>query len=95
LKNWRDCGALWRPLAATVGAIANEVSQENPNLTLDEVFVEAAKRTREVLGLPAAPATPAARTERPNLPQRRSPGNRRNGTNVLTGVAKEIDDLLT
>jgi len=79
----------------TVGAIANEVSQENQELTLDQVFAEAAKRTREVLGLPsvAAPANNGSQ-ERPNLPQRRSPGNRRNGTSALTGVAKEIDDLI-
>lgn len=79
----------------TVGAIANEVSQENPNLTLDEVFAEAAKRTREVLGLPPQAIQQQQSAVKPNLPSRRQPGNRRNGTNVLTGVAKEIDDLLT
>jgi hypothetical protein len=78
----------------TVGAIANEISQENPNLTLDEVFAEAAKRTRETLGLPAAGTVQQQNAPKPNLPQRRQPGNRRNGTPQLTGMAKEIDDLL-
>lgn len=77
----------------TVGAIANEVSQENSELSIDEVFAEAAKRTREVLGLPNLVANDI-KTEKPNLPTRRQPGNRRNGTATLTGVAKEIDDLL-
>lgn len=77
----------------TVGAIANEISQENPNLTLDEVFAEAAKRTRETLGLPALEQR-QTQPNKPNLPQRRQPGNRRNGSVTLTGVAKEIDDLL-
>lgn len=79
----------------TVGAIANEISQENPNLTLDEVFAEAAKRTRETLGLSAQGNTQQQNVPKPNLPTRRQPGNRRNGTNQLTGVAKEIDDLLS
>ena len=77
----------------TVGAIANEVSQENSELTIEEVFAEAAKRTREALGLPATPPE-RSDVQKPNLPQRRQPGNRRNGTPTLTGVAKEIDDLL-
>jgi hypothetical protein len=80
----------------TGGAIANEVSQENSELTIEQVFAEAAKRTREVLGLPSvSPSAEGEQHERPNLPQRRQPGNRRNGTATLTGVAKEIDDLIT
>jgi hypothetical protein len=78
----------------TVGAIANEVSQENQELTIEQVFAEAAKRTREALGLPPLEERRSS-SERPNLPTRRQPGNRRNGTATLTGVAKEIDDLLS
>lgn len=79
----------------TVGAIANEVSQEDPNLTIEQVFAEAAKRTREALGIPAPSNSQRDQRERPNLPSRRQPGNRRNGTNQLSGIAKEIDDLIT
>ena len=92
------------PVKRSVGLISNEVHAENPDWTVEKVFTEAATRTRTLLGMPqpaikndptppvvtpgapAAPGSPAFANpagSRPSGPQRK-----------LTGMAKEIDDIL-
>ena len=93
------------PVKRSVGLISNEVHAENPDWTVEKVFTEAATRTRTLLGMPqraivsdptppvvapgisVAPGSPAFANpagSRPSGPQRK-----------LTGMAKEIDDVLS
>lgn len=81
-----------------VGQVANEVHSEHPDWTIQQVFKEAATKTREALGMPAPTTKPRAQVTikgqgDPAFAQPRS--SRRGGPQKkLTGMAKEIDDLL-
>jgi len=83
----------------SVGMIANEVHAEHPDWQVQQVFDEAATRTRSALGLKApvvgkqtAQGTkPAANPAFANPSQSRARG----GQKKLTGMAKEIDDLIS
>ncbi len=85
----------------TVAAVANEVAAGNPGFKLDEVFAEAAKRTRQMLGLRAgtttpAPTIPVRRSNGATIPPARSAAGRGRATlPALEGIAAEIADLLT
>jgi len=92
------------PVKRSVGLISNEVHAENPDWTVEKVFTEAATRTRTLLGMPqpaikndptppvVAPGAPVA----PGSPAFAEPaGSRPSGPQrKLTGMAKEIDDIL-
>jgi len=94
-----------RVVQRTVGMIANEVHSEHTDWTAKQVFDEAAKRTRKALGLPEPPPKPASDPSRPVVTPQGAPpdpafanptGSRRRGPAraKLTGMAKEIDDLM-
>lgn len=81
----------------TVGAVANEVASEHPEMQLEQIFQETATRVRNMLGLvkkanaPRESANPAV--GKPALPVQ---GARRSGTTAtkLTGQEKHIQDVL-
>lgn len=83
----------------TVGAVANEVAAEHPEMQLDGIFSETETRVRKMLGLVKeatgkksdSPANPDG--QKPALP---ATGARRTGTTQtpLTGQAKHIMDVL-
>jgi len=89
----------------SVGMIANEVHSEHTDWTTKQVFDEAAVRTRKALGLAEPPPKPAGDPSRtvvtpvgtPPDPAFANPtGSRQRGPAgaKLTGMAKEIDDLM-
>ena len=88
-----------------VGIFANEVHSEHTDWKVDKVFGEAAVRTRKALGMPEPPPKPPAEPGRtvvtptgtPSNPAFANPqGSRQRGPagQKLTGMAKEIDDLM-
>jgi hypothetical protein len=83
------------PVKRTVAAVANEISAESPGMPLQELFVEAAKRTRQVLNIQArtngATKVPA-NTQKPAFVKQ---GARRKALPGLQGLAKEVQDLLS
>ena len=95
-----------KPVQRTVGLVANEVHSENSDWTVQQVFDEAAVRTRKVLGMPdksVAPVVPAAPTVGATITTKTGDpafvnvrGSRQRGPAAakLTGIAKEIDDLM-
>jgi len=90
----------------SVGMIANEVHSEHTDWTTKQVFDEAAVRTRKALGLPEPPPKPAGDPGRQVVAPTGAPvadpafanptGSRQRGPagQKLTGMAKEIDDLM-
>ena len=83
----------------TLARVANEVTSEKPELTLDQVFTEAATRTRKLLGLRKSGlvttqkeehAKVAEKTKKPAFVQ--SKGRPKVGK--LDGLAAEIDELI-
>ena len=95
-----------KPVQRTVGLVANEVHSENSDWTVQQVFDEAAVRTRKVLGMPdksVAPVVPVAPTVGATITTKPGDpafvnvrGSRQRGPAAakLTGIAKEIDDLM-
>jgi len=83
----------------SVGMIANEVHAENPDWTVQKVFDEAATRTRAALGLktPVAGAKPDQGTKPADNPAFANPSQSRarGAQKKLSGMAKEIDDLIS
>ena len=83
----------------TVAAITNEVAAEMPDKPIAEVLDEAAVRTRKILGMKAKviksdPVPPAGDPKLKNGKvgqKKETPGNK----DKLTGLAKEINDLIT
>lgn len=85
----------------TVGTLANEVQAANPDWTLNQIFTETAKKTREALGMPELGAKqeeskdtvkPKKKTEKSALP----PGGKgsRKGVSKSSGLQGEINALL-
>jgi len=82
----------------TVAMVANEVANENPELTAEQVFEETGKRARKLLGISDIPpkSTTVNGRDRPTLHSTRSNGARQRVTvPELDGLAKEIHDLIT
>jgi hypothetical protein len=82
----------------TVAMVANEVANENPELTAEQVFEETGKRARKLLGVAEIPpkTTAVNGREKPTLHSNRSNGARQRVTvPELDGLAKEIHDLIT
>ena len=78
----------------TVATAANEIAVANPELTIEQVFDQAATKTRALLGL-RKPTTPKETNGvSPAFVKSKS---RQRGLDEpqLTGIVKEIDDLLT
>lgn len=88
-----------QPVKRTLAGVANIVASEKPELKLEEVFEEAAKRTRTMLGLTkqvAAPVPPSKDFKR--RPAFIKPPTRQNGRSEpveMVGLAAEVGDLLT
>jgi len=82
----------------TVAAVANDIATNHPDYTLDQVFNEAATRTRKMLGLrktsPQMENTPPTTTQRPAFAGQRSSGNRVR-VPELTGIAAEVSELIS
>ena len=90
----------------SVGMMANEVHSEHTDWTTKQVFDEAAVRTRKALGLPEPPPKPPGTPGAPIVPGAGGPvldpafagprGSRQRGPAgaKLSGIAKEIDDLM-
>lgn len=80
----------------TVGKVANEVAADNPEWTLDKVFKETGKRTRKLLGMKEdAIAKKKTPKRRPALPKGSGKGRGRVTQDSLTGVEKEVQELVT
>lgn len=89
-----------------VGMLANEVHSEHTDWTTKQVFDEAAIRTRKALGMPEPPPKPPGEPGRQVVTPAGEPvldpafanptGSRQRGPagQKLTGIAKEIDDLM-
>lgn len=75
----------------TVGIFANEVHSENPDWETKKVFEEAGTRTRKALGLRERAVNPPKR--KPAFAKQR--GARKGGDVELTGMAKDIDELIS
>ncbi len=84
------------PVRKTVGAIANEIASENPNIPMNELFEKAAVKTREILGLTkktsARANAPATTRRKPGLatPTRAN----RPSSPQLSPTEKDIVDTL-
>jgi hypothetical protein len=77
----------------TVTDVANQLANENPELSVEEVFAKTGEKVREVLNLKKI--EPKS-NEKPTLHTNRGNGGRnRLQIPELNGLAKEIDDLLT
>lgn len=74
----------------TVAAFANEVHSENPGWEASKVFEEAGAKARKALGLRERATNP---TRKPAFVKQR--GSRKGAEPELSGLAKEIDDLIT
>lgn len=85
----------------SVGMIANEVHAEHTDWTVQQVFDEAATRTRSALGLkapvPGAQPKPGSVVNPNPDPAFAKPSQSRvrGAQKKLTGMAKEIDDLIS
>lgn len=89
-----------------VGMLANEVHSEHTDWTTKQVFDEAAVRTRKALGMPEPPPKPPGEPGRQVVTPAGEPvagpafanptGSRQRGPagQKLSGMAKEIDDLM-
>lgn len=78
------------PFKNAVAAAATGVHSENPAWSLDQVFAEAAKRTRTALAL-----RETKRSTPPALPPTSGKSSPRGGTqDTRTALEKELDDLL-
>jgi hypothetical protein len=73
----------------TVAAVANEIANDDPNLTTPQVFEKTATRVRELLKL-KKPTLPSAKLK-PAFVQQRG----RQQTPQLQGLAREIEELLS
>ena len=78
------------PYKRAVAAAANTVHAENPDWDHEKVFEEAAKKTRETLGLKAKVST-GVKTNTSTGLKKKSGGSRNKPT--LSGIAKEIADM--
>ena len=76
----------------TVAAVAAQVHQEKPELSVDKVFIEAADRTRKLLGLKRVVSSNKEEFEDPAFVDSKS--SKKKAASV-TGMQKEIDDILT
>lgn len=79
----------------TVAQVANEISAEAPEMALQDVFAEAAKRTYKMLGLKRGAGAVAA-PKKPALVQPRGRGGATSRIKApeLDGLAKEIAELI-
>ena len=88
------------PVRKTVGTVSNAVAQEHPDFTLEQVFEETAKRTREMFGLTKGEVkvvTPETVVKTPvKKPALPSKGGARGGETgkKLIGQDKHINDVL-
>ena len=79
----------------TVGHIADQVQSENPDWKPEQVFVEAGKRTRKMLGLKeAAQAKSRSSAPRtPSLPSKSSSSRKAKQTPGVKTISDEIDEM--
>ena len=87
------------PVRKTVGAVANEVASEHPEMQLEQIFEETEKRVRTMLGLAKKAAQPPQKSSTQpagNSPALPKQGARRAGATAkrLSGQAKHIQDVL-
>jgi len=91
VDDFYDANEDLRIVKRQVGIIANEVAAEDPTLSLDKVFKEAAVRTRKALGLKefVAQKEKTRKTRRPALRQSVKRANRDSGPS-LSETEKDI-----
>ena len=85
-----------QPVKQTVATVANKIAAEHPEFTTEQVFEASATETRSLLrikGLAAAPTTPARGTKPAFAPA--TNGRVRERAPVLTGIEKDVLDLIT
>lgn len=75
---------------ATCGVITNEVVAENPNQTLDNVFLEVSKRVRQKLGIKRTIQDADQNSDRSNPGFAKRAGSRKPGAPQLSGVKADI-----
>ena len=105
VKEFYTANSDLNPVKRTVGAVTQEIAVEHGDWTLPQILEEAAKKTRELLGLPAVAVgggqSPSASetaanptSQRPALPSSQKGGKRPGSGAPLTGQAKHIGDVL-
>jgi len=83
------------PVKRTVAAVANELHAQNPDWTIEQVFKEAAPKTREILGMKVRKAK-SAEEQVSDEPAFVSSGKGKQASgNKSKTLADEIDALLT
>ena len=85
------------PFKNTVGAFAAKVAKSNPQMKLDKVLENAEKLARKHLSLPKNPEGKVKDKEKgaePRFPKKPTGDRGNTQGNKLTGMEKEIDDML-
>lgn len=81
-----------RGVRKTVGAVADQVVAENPNLSLDEVLIEAATRTRQLLKLPVPKG--GEKVLKPSFANPKGGGQNRKPKKQPSKLQNDIDELI-
>lgn len=86
------------PVRPYVGIIASQIQTEHPEYTVSKLFDETERVVRESLGMKKAskkakPTEEGGKKEEPSFAS--PPGARKPAGGKLTGIAKEIQDLIT
>jgi len=83
------------PVKRTVAAVANELHAQNPDWTIEQVFKEAAPKTREILGMKVKKAKSAEEKVDENPAFVSGTKGKQTSAKGTKTLADEIDALLT
>lgn len=77
----------------TVTDVANQIANENPELSVEDIFARTGTRVREILNIKRT----EPKSDKPTLHNNRGNGGSRTRLNVpeLDGLAKEINELIS
>lgn len=96
VKDFYDANQDLKQVKRTVAAFANEVHSEHPDWAVADIFKESGVRTRKALGLrEQTTGSPSPSTTQRNPAFAKVRGARKGAEPEITGMAKEIDDLIT
>jgi len=90
-----DTNADLVPVKRTVAAVANELHAQNPDWTIEQVFKEAAPKTREILGMKVKKAKSAEEKVDENPAFVSGTKGKQTSAKGTKTLADEIDALLT
>lgn len=85
-----------KPVQRYVGAVAQQVASEKPELELDSLLEETNKRVRQTLGIhkEAQEKETQRQKKKPALPSTSTPGGGAEGADNRTSQQKQIDEIL-